>query len=399
MRIFRKEIRKLLNIWLIMILLLFSMVYVSQIPYISMDWWNHSASPYEVDLHRELISKFGATITIDEWDDFMSFRQDLIDDLMDYVLQDEIMQKYDIDTYEKYEEQKEITSFGEEHETELGQEFSRLIFDDKVTSPLSFKIQTLDELVSTKESGYIFSTDETAESKIHDLDHFKNMSDSAQNRLVQLWTGKELSLLHEAVTENVKDDFVRMAILAVIWSFVLILPYQITERLKNLRDIQLSTATGRKIFGKQAAVSALLGALIGVMVSGVYAYMLWKKGAFDFIHCPINIMMIRYWVDMTYGQFLLLYAFEMIATSVISALLAYLIGRISANYIVGLGISIPVTVILCFAVNRIMIIPFDLQIPKIVSIILILLPLLILPIAVSVIIGVQLYRDKVRDIL
>ena len=127
--------------------------------------------------------------------------------------------------------------------------------------------------------------------------------------------------------------------------------------------------------------------------------MLWKKGAFDFIHCPINIMMIRYWVDMTYGQFLLLYAFELIATSVISALLAYLIGRISANYIVGLGISIPVTVILCFAVNRIMIIPFDLQIPKIVSIILILLPLLILPIAVSVMIGVQLHRDKVRDIL
>ena len=399
MRIFRKEIRKLLNIWLIMILLMFSMVYVSQIPYISMDWWNHSASPYEVDLHRELISKFGATITIDEWDDFMSFRQDLIDDLMDYVLQDEIMQKYDIDTYEKYEEQKEITSIGEEHETELGQEFSRLIFDDKVTSPLIFKIQTLDELVSTKESGYIFSTDEAAESKIHDLDHFKNMSDSAQNRLVQLWTGKELSLLHEAVTENVKDDFVRMAILAVIWSFVLILPYQITERLKNMRDIQLTTATGRKIFGKQAAVSALLGALIGVMVSGVYAYMLWKKGAFDFIHCPINIMMIRYWVDMTYGQFLLLYAFELIAASVISALLAYLIGRISANYIVGLGISIPVTVILCFAVNRIMIIPFDLQIPKIVSIILILLPLLILPIAVSVMTGVQLYRDKVRDIL
>lgn len=399
MRMIRKEIRKVLSIRLIVILLLFSLLYVTQIPYLLMEWWNHSASPYEVDLHRELIGKFGATITADEWEDFMAFRQDLIDELMEYVLQDEIMQKYEINTYEKYEKQHEISAFEEAYGTELGQEYSRLIFDDPVTSPLNFKIQTLDNLIAAKESGHIFSSKEDAEKKIQSTDYYKKMSDSAQNRVVQLWTGKELSLLHEAVTENVKDDFVRMAILAVIWCFVLILPYQISERLKNVRDIQLTTKTGRKIFGKQAAISALLGILIGVMVSGVYAYMLWRKGAFDFIHCPVNIMMIRYWVDITYGQFLLLYACELIMTSVVSALLAYLIGRLSANYIVGLGISIPVTVILCVAVNFIMITPFCLDLSKMFSFFLICIPLIILPIAVLLLTGAMLRRDRVRDIL
>lgn len=399
MRIIIKEIRKVLNIWLVVMMLLFSVMYVTQIPYISMDWWNHSASPYQVDLHRELIGKFGAAITLDEWDDFMAYRQKLIDDLMEYVLQDEIMQKYDIDTYEKYEEQKEITAFGDAHETELGQEYSRLTFDDTITSPLNFKIQTLDSLVGAKESGHIFSSKEEAENKIQNSDYYKNMSESAQNRVVQIWTGKELSLLHEAVTENVKEDFVRMAILAVIWCFVLILPYQITERLKNVRDIQLTTKTGRKIFGKQATISALLGILIGIMVTAVYAFMLWRKGAFDFIHCPINIMMIQYWVDMTYGQFLLLYACELIMTSVVSALLAYLIGRLSVNYIVGLGISIPAAVVLCVAVNFIMIKPFYIQMPKMVSIILTFLPVLVFPIIISGLTGVMLRRDKVRDIL
>ena len=399
MRIIRKEIRKILSIKLIVILLIFSVLYVTQIPYIAMNWWNHTASPYEVDLHRELIGKFGATLTIDEWDEFMLFRQDLIDDLMEYILQDETMQKYGIDTYEKYEEQRELTYHGEAHETELGQEYTRLIFDDPVTSPLNFKIQTIDSLVAAKESGYIYSSIEDAENKMHNMDYYQNMSESAQNRIVQLWTGTELSLLHAAVTENVKDDFVRMAILAVIWCFVLILPYQISERLKNVRDIQLTTKTGRKIFGKQAVISVLLGALIGVMVSAVYAYLLWRKGAFDFIHCPINIMMIRYWVDMTYGQFLLLYAGELIMTSVVSALLAYLIGRLSVNYIIGLGISIPITVALCVAVNFIMITPLHLNISKMISFFLLCIPLIILPIAVLLLTGAMLRRDRVRDIL
>lgn len=399
MRIIRKEIRKILSIKLIVILLIFSVLYVTQIPYIAMNWWNHTASPYEVDLHRELIGKFGATLTIDEWDEFMLFRQDLIDDLMEYILQDETMQKYGIDTYEKYEEQRELTNHGEAHETELGQEYTRLIFDDPVTSPLNFKIQTIDSLVAAKESGYIYSSIEDAENKMHNMDYYQNMSESAQNRIVQLWTGTELSLLHAAVTENVKDDFVRMVILAVIWCFVLILPYQISERLKNVRDIQLTTKTGRKIFGKQAVISVLLGALIGVMVSAVYAYLLWRKGAFDFIHCPINIMMIRYWVDMTYGQFLLLYAGELIMTSVVSALLAYLIGRLSVNYIVGLGISIPVTAALCIAVNLIMRTPFYMGISEISSFCLICIPIIILPVVVLMLAGAMLCRDRVRDIL
>lgn len=399
MRIIRKEIRKVLNLRLIVILLLFSVIYVTQIPYISLDWWNHSASPYEVPLHKELIGRYGATISLDEWDDFMSFRQGLIDELMEYVLHDEIMQKYDIDTYEKYEEQKEITALGEAHQTELGQEFSRLTFDDPITSPLNFKIQKLDSLVGAKESGHIFSNKEESENKIQSSDYYKSMSESARNRIVQIWTGKELSLLHGAVTENVKDDFVRMAILAVIWCFVLILPYQITERLKNVREIQLTTRTGRKIFGKQAVVCAFTGIVTGILVSAVYGFMLWRKGAFDFIHCPINIMMIWYWVDLTYGQFLLLYACELIMTSVAASLFAYLIGRISANYVVGLGISIPVTVALCMAVNIIMIMPFELHIQKTVSFLLICVPLLIIPIIGTLLICMMLRHDKVRDIL
>jgi hypothetical protein len=159
------------------------------------------------------------------------------------------------------------------------------------------------------------------------------------------------------------------------------------------------TKTGRRIFSKQALISALFGALTGIVVSGVYAYMLWLKGAFDFIHCPVNITAIHYWTDMTYGQFLMLYALELIMASVVSALIAYLIGRLSVNYIVGLGISIPVTVALCIAVDSVMMNPFSLSMSEAVSYCLICVPAIILPVAVLMLTGAVLRRDRVRDIL
>ena len=86
-------------------------------------------------------------------------------------------------------------------------------------------------------------------------------------------------------------------------------------------------------------------------------------------------------------------------TSVVSALLAYLIGRLSVNYIVGLGISIPVTAALCIAVNLIMRTPFYMGISEISSFCLICIPIIILPVVVLMLAGAMLCRDRVRDIL
>lgn len=406
MRIIIKEIRKVLNLKLIIILLLFSAAYVTQIPYVSMSWWNHSSSPYDVDFYRQLIDKFGPTLTLDEWNDFMGVRQNLIDELMENILHNEIMQKNNIDTYEKFEEAKNSAvayDLGEEERPEIVTEFERLIFDDPITSPILFKIQCSDSLISKKESGYIFSDKNSAEKKMSEMAetnfYLQKMSEKGKKRIVQMWTGSEMTLLHEAVTENVKDDFVRMAALAVIWVFVLILSYQITEKLKDVRQIQLSTKTGRKIFSRQAAVCTALGAAVGIAVSAVYAFLLWRKGAFDFIHCPVSKMPRYYWIDISYGDFLILCAGVLIMTSVAAAFLAYLISRLSVNYIAGLGISIPVCVILCIILNDIMHKPLDMHISELASYILICVPLVLLPLAGAVITGVMLRRDKVRDIL
>lgn len=412
MRIVIKEIRKVLNLKLIIILMLFSAVYVTQIPYISMSmdgWWNHSSSPYDVDFYRQLIDKFGPTLTLDEWDDFVGVQQNLIDEFMDNILQNEIMQKNNIDTYDKFiearNEARNWADIGENEQSDILQEFNRLTFEDPITSPILFKIQCSNSLVSDKEYGYVFSDKNSAEKKMSEwieANHYgylQKMSEKGKKRIVQVWMSSEMTLLHEAVIKNVEDDFVRMTALAVIWIFVLILSYQITERLKNVRQIQLSTKTGRKIFGRQAAVCSALGAAVGIAVSAVYAFLLWRKGGFDFIRCPINTIMTYYWIDMSYGDFLILCAGVLIMISVAAAFLAYLISRLSANYIAGLGISIPVCVILCVIVNKIMLMPLDMHISELASYFLICVPLVLLPLAGAVMTGVMLRRDKVRDIL
>ena len=400
MRIIGKEIGKISNIVLIVFLILFSLLYVSEIPSMSANWWDHTASAYDVDLHRELIGIFGATVTEEEWDDLLSFRQGLINDLTDILLDNDVLRNNGIYTYDMFEERyDELVT--ERNDNELLQEFDRIFFDDDVTSPLCFKIQAIDFLISAKDEGYVFCSpeDEDTERKINALYGLRASSIEIRERVTELWTGNELSLLHEALTENVKDDLVRMTVLSVIWCFVLILPYQITERLRNVRDLQLTSKTGRDIYRKQTCVCALAGLVIGILVAGVYAILLWRKGAFAFIMCPINIPVIHYWTDMTYGQFLLLYAAELIMTSVTAALLAYIIGRASSNYITGLGISIPSAVLLCAAVRYFMSSPLELIRPRTVSYIFVLIPLIILPAVFIILTRAVLKHDKVRDIL
>lgn len=398
MRITGIEFKKLLNIKLIIVLIVFSVLYVTQIPYISMDWWNHTASKYDVDFYRELIVKFGSSVSPDEWDEFLKIKKDLADELTEYISKNEIMQKYSIDTFEEFENLREKVHSGEEHDTELGQEYLELVFHDLVSSPLCFKLQCMNDIIANQESGYIFSDDKSAEKKISEMETYNTMPAEARERIKELWTGQELSLLNDAVTENVKDDFIRMVILVIIWCFVLILPYQITEELKNIRQIQLTTYTGRIIFRHQALVCALAGLITGIMVSAVYAYLLWHKGAFDFINCSVNNMHNQYWVNMNYGAFLLLYASELIMTSVAASLLAYILGRISANYITGIGISIPAAVILCMLVNYVVKDLFIVRISKFISVFRICIPLVILPSAAMLLVIFILQRDKVRDI-
>ena len=93
MWILRKEIRRILSIKLLAILVLFSVCFSFLFLSIAQEFWNYSFSQWDVDFYRELVSEFGTELSIDEWDSFLSKRQQLIDDFMTEVRTSPVMQK------------------------------------------------------------------------------------------------------------------------------------------------------------------------------------------------------------------------------------------------------------------------------------------------------------------
>lgn len=138
-----------------------------------------------------------------------------------------------------------------------------------------------------------------------------------------------------------------LVILSVVCCFVLVLSYQITERLRGIIPIAVSAKVGRHIFRKQMLASMTAGAIQGLVIGSIYGVMLWNKNVFVFAGCPLSGRLYRFWVDMTFGQYMLLCFLLLILLSATAALLAHFIGRLSANYIARIAISIPSVAVYC----------------------------------------------------
>ena len=348
--------RSLLDARLLVILVTFSILFCYLFLMITQDNWNYSASFWDVDFYRELVAEFGTELSLDEWDGFLAKRQQLVDQLMVEVRKSTILENYGIDSYEKFLEAWEDCFFDAKNlsseEEEVRRELNRIIFDDKITTPICFQLQCMDHVCSSRENGFIFADGESADKWI--AERFADEQNVEYQQLCKRnMTADSVSLLHPAVTETVDDDFLAMLLLAAIWCFALILPYQIGERLRGIRDIQLCTKTGRNCFRKQAGVSVVIGLLVGGILCVVYAILLARKGAFDFAACKVSCRIegLYHWFDMTYTQYLVVYALFILLGSIASALLAYFVGRCAASYIAGVGIAIPTVAALCIGMN------------------------------------------------
>ena len=315
MRVLLKEVKKLADFRLLAILLLFSAVYISLFLSAADKGWNYVNFRWDIEVHRDLVKQFGPQLSPDEWDAFEAFRQSQADELMSHVRQNPVMQAAGVDTIEAFLACAEYgyKSDATEKEIALNREYRALVHENPVTGSLFFRLQELNHLASKKENGLLFADE-----------------------------GKPASLLHNAVPETIDDDFPFLLLLAVIWCFTLVLPGQVREKLRHIRSLQLTSRSGRRVFDRQAAAAALAGLTSGMILCAIYACFLFRKGVFDFLPCRVSLFLIYdLWFDLSLRQYILLHAGFLLTGSVSAAFLAWLTGRIAANYIAGLGLAIP----------------------------------------------------------
>ena len=402
MRLLFKELKKLFNPLIVLILAAFSIAYTFvflSFPF-SQRW-----TVRQTRLYEELRAEFGNELSSDEWDAFLAKREAVLERINERIRSSEILRKNGIDDYEAFIHTPPVvfTPTTSEAAIEMQMEKDRIFILDENTSPLFEYLSEMDYLISRKEDFHALADE-------RDYDEAKGGGyvpsdaphrNAAVAKRYRQTSTSSISLIPRTAAGNVRDGLMWLMILSAILCFVLILPCLIKERLRGMRDIQLASAAGRGIFALQAKTCALLGLGVGLLLDLVYALLLWRSGTLGFIACDISSFdRWRFWTDISFGSYLLIHALAVMLFSVCASLSAYFIGRLANSHIVGLGIALPVAAALVFGFYMLVRNPLYLfSSPSLAAAVIKICITLLIFAAISAAVLIMLKRDKVRDIL
>ena len=346
MRVIWKQCREILDVRILLILALFTLLFFQlflQILYpkngkILGGWANY---PYSIELMKE----FGKTIQVSDWSKLEAKEEELKREYSEFISASEKCRAAGITTYDEmmeYEDKyinTDIETDGEmpEEERALHDEITDIMYEQW---ELTCKLEYLEDLNMRKGSEFGMSKEEI-EQEMSDWDiNSAWVKKEYEERFSRNYTS--FMLMH--VFNILWEDMPKMGILLSVSFFVLILYYQIRERLRGTIYLCATTRTGRKVFGRQFAACMLSCAVVGIMQMIAYFTFFLKKGLGPLLACPCEPFNGPYlWCDqISYGLFFLIYAVFVFLFTLMSAGIAYLIGRVAANYIVGIAISIPV---------------------------------------------------------
>lgn len=319
MRVILKECRKILDPKILLVLCVFSILYFKMF-LLAVDYpatFNYVDSPYDVPFARDLVSEFGPTVAISEWDKIENKNAELEKQFAALIQEEPIFTEngiYDRESLQKVRDELFDKNERTEKDNDLAEKIHYYELTKKESSKLVFEMQYL-----------------------RNLNAFKD--DSRQS----------MSLLPSGVVYALQDDMKYMMVLIMICSFALIIPYHVKERVSNVLQIAMTTNIGRKCYRKQMTAGILSCLLVGIVQMLAYTFVYMKNGLSFFWVCEnwaFNYSD-QIFDGISFGSYMAMYALFILLFTIISVVAMHWIGRIAINYIAGIAISIPVGAVMC----------------------------------------------------
>ena len=348
MRIFWKECKKILDIRLLLVLGIFTFLFYymfMEIP-IYPSGGQNTDSPYDIPFMAKLVEKYGPTLPAAD----RSVADEVLGELKEkcdgIIAEDEILQRAGICTYDAMESKhEEIYEKPEEEqsgeEQALLAEMDKLIFENEEFSRTKFEIQQMEGVYEFAEVEYGVPKAD-AETFIEEM-YGETATELYKTAMVQRCTKEEISLIPEGVFYIIQEDMRYMALLLLICFTVLMVAYQIKERMREVIPLYATTQTGRRIFRKQFFAGIVSCGFVGIIQMLIYFGIYTGKGLLVFSSCPAwGYATNNCWLDfLPFGVYMILYMFLVWLFAMTGLVLAYLIGRKAVNYIAGIALSIP----------------------------------------------------------
>ena len=363
MRIFWYEWKKIFNIKLLLLLAIFTYFY-AQIYYwgiINFPGAGPGSDVYITYISKTLRDEVGMTIHKSEFYLLDEILEDMLKDKNTLIQESEILAREGITNSEEMDavtsEYIRRMNEGEADARQVVEEINRILFlDGPVANSVADEIQYLYEDLEGEGPGYINFLCDTREEAMASAKKALTGSSDPDPLMVE-WLAKffytdEMSLLPQWVFNTTRTNFPNLATIMLISVAILILPWQIRERLSGIRDLQGSSAAGRKLWDRQLLVSLAAAAVVCAVQTMVFILAMDVSDMTYYWNYPIYGA--RQWVQFpfTLGEYVLFSAGMMTLYVLACTVLFHLISRVAANYVVGFALILgPFLILNSFTYN------------------------------------------------
>lgn len=363
MRIFWYEWKKIFNIKLLLLLAIFTYFY-AQIYYwgiINFPGAGPGSDVYITYISKTLRDEVGMTIHKSEFYLLDEILEDMLKDKNTLIQESEILAREGISNSEEMDavtsEYIRRMNEGDADARQVVEEINRILFlDGPVANSVADEIQYLYEDLEGEGPGYINFLCDTREEAMASAKKALTGSSDPDPLMVE-WLAKffytdEMSLLPQWVFNTTRTNFPNLATIMLISVAILILPWQIRERLSGIRDLQGSSAAGRKLWDRQLLVSLAAAAVVCAVQTMVFILAMDVSDMTYYWNYPIYGA--RQWVQFpfTLGEYVLFSAGMMTLYVLACTVLFHLISRVAANYVVGFALILgPFLILNSFTYN------------------------------------------------
>lgn len=363
MRIFWYEWKKIFNVKLLLLLAIFTYFY-AQIYYwgiINFPGAGPGSDVYITYISKTLRDEVGMTIHKSEFYLLDEILEDMLKDKNTLIQESEILAREGITNSEEMDavtsEYIRRMNEGDADARQVVEEINRILFlDGPVANSVADEIQYLYEDLEGEGPGYINFLCDTREEAMASAKKALTGSSDPDPLMVE-WLAKffytdEMSLLPQWVFDTTRTNFPNLATIMLISVAILILPWQIRERLSGIRDLQGSSAAGRKLWDRQLLVSLAAAAVVCAVQTMVFILAMDVSDMTYYWNYPIYGA--RQWVQFpfTLGEYVLFSAGMMMLYVLACTVLFHLISRVAANYVVGFALILgPFLILNSFTYN------------------------------------------------
>ncbi len=363
MRIIWYEWKKIFNIKLLLLLAIFTYFY-AQIYYwgiINFPGAGPGSDVYITYISKTLRDEVGMTIHKSEFYLLDEILEDMLKDKNTLIQESEILAREGITNSEEMDavtsEYIRRMNEGDADARQVVEEINRILFlDGPVANSVADEIQYLYEDLEGEGPGYINFLCDTREEAMASAKKALTGSSDPDPLMVE-WLAKffytdEMSLLPQWVFNTTRTNFPNLATIMLISVAILILPWQIRERLSGIRDLQGSSAAGRKLWDRQLLVSLAAAAVVCAVQTMVFILAMDVSDMTYYWNYPIYGA--RQWVQFpfTLGEYVLFSAGMMTLYVLACTVLFHLISRVAANYVVGFALILgPFLILNSFTYN------------------------------------------------